>query len=136
MAETSLSKKLGIRPGFKLLVLNAPAGYLSSLEPIPDGAEIKTTAAGTFDFVQLFVRNKAELDSQAASAIKALKPGGLLWFSFPKKSSKVQTDLTRDIGWDSVRSTGLDTVTAISIDDTWSALRFRPANEVKLRQKT
>ena len=63
----------------------------------------------------------------------ALKLGGLLWFSYPKKSSKVETDITRDVGWDALGSTGLRPVTQVAIDDTWSALRFRPVVDVKSR---
>ena len=52
MADTPLAKKLGIKPGHKVLVLNAPDGYLSMLDPLPDGAEVKTEGAGTFDVVE------------------------------------------------------------------------------------
>src|SRR5262249_45339349 len=109
--------------------------YLSMLQPLPDGAEVKTEGAGTFDLVQLFVGNKAELESKALAAIKALKPGGMLWFSLPKKTSKVQSDLTRDKGWDSVREAGFEGVSLISVDDTWSAMRFRPLSEVGSKKK-
>jgi len=135
MAETPLAKKLGIKPGNKILILNAPNDYLPMLQPLPGGAAITTASEGTFDVVQLFVHNKAELDSQAAGAIKALKPGGWLWFSLPKKTSKQQSDLSRDTGWDSVLAAGYEGVTLISIDDTWSAFRFRPPSEVKSRKK-
>src|SRR5581483_1781706 len=74
MAETALAKRIGIKPGNKVLVLNAPQGY--TLEPLPDGASVTTSASGNFEVVQLFVHNKAELDSHATEAIKALKPGG------------------------------------------------------------
>ena len=83
--------------------------------------------------MQTFVRNKAEVDSSAEKAIAALKPGGLLWFSYPKKGSKVVTDITRDVGWDVLGSAGLRPVTQVAIDDTWSALRFRPIADVKSR---
>jgi len=53
-----------------------------------------------------------------------------LWISYPKRSSKVETDITRDVGWDVVYKAGLEGVTQIAIDDTWSALRFRPADRV------
>ena len=57
----------------------------------------------------------------------ALKPMSLLWISFPKGASKLQTDLTRDKGWDSIQSTNLKWVTLISVNETWSAFGFRPA---------
>jgi hypothetical protein len=133
MPDTPLIKKLGIKPGQKMLILNAPQDYLQQLETLPEGVQVKIAAEepGTFDFVQLFVQNKSDIDNQAGTAIEALKDGGLLWFTYPKKSSKVKTDITRDHGWESVRSIGWRPVTQIAIDETWSALRYRPESEVK-----
>jgi hypothetical protein len=136
MTEGSLVKKLGIKPGQKMLILNAPEGYIQTLGTLPAGNEVKTAAEGTFDFVQLFVRNKADIDNHAATAMHSLKPGGLLWFTYPKKSSNIKTDITRDIGWDALMAAGIRPVTQIAIDDTWSALRFRPTSEVKSGNKS
>ncbi len=133
MAESSLMKKLGIKPGHKVLIMNAPNGYMQTLGTLPESAELKTSTEGISDFdcVQLFVYNKADIDAHATMAMQALKPGGLLWFAYPKKSSKVKTDISRDIGWEGLTSKGIRPVTQIAIDDTWSALRFRPVSEVK-----
>jgi len=131
MADTSLTKKLGIKPEQKLLILNAPDGYLATLGTLPEGAEVKTNADGTFDLVQVFLYNKADVDNYGPMAIQAVKQGGLLWFTYPKKTSKIKSDITRDIGWESVRTMDWRPVTQIAIDETWSALRFRPESEVK-----
>ena len=131
MADTPLQKKLGIKPGQTLLVLHAPEDYQSLLGTLPEGAALRTDARGTCDFVQVFVRERADVSRAAATAILALKSGGLLWFSYPKKTSGVKTDITRDHGWDDLLSAGLRPVTQIAIDDTWSALRFRPLSEVR-----
>ena len=136
MAENSLVKKLGVKPGQKMLILNAPEGYLHLLEPLPEGAEVQTSAEGTFDFVQAFVYNKADVETYGGVAMRALKPGGLLWFTYPKKTSSIKTDITRDIGWEEVIKEGIRPVTQIAIDDTWSALRFRPTSEVKSKSRT
>jgi hypothetical protein len=135
MTESPLIKKLGIKPGQKMLILNAPEGYLQALGTLPAGNEAKTAPGGTFDFVQLFVRNKADVDNHAATAMQSLKPGGLLWFTYPKKSSSIKTDITRDTGWEGLMAVGIRPVTQIAIDDTWSALRFRPTSEVKSASK-
>lgn len=74
--------------------------------------------------------SKAELAQHRAIALQALKPGGLLWFAYPKKSSGLKTDITRDVGWDAVTQAGLKGVAQVAIDETWSALRFRPVEEV------
>jgi hypothetical protein len=135
MAETSLAQKLRIKPDQKLLIVNAPEGYMQLLGSLPQGTEVKTTGSGSFDFVQVFVRNKAEVDSTAKATVKALKPSGMLWFAFPKKSSTIKTDISRDTGWDALRELGMEGVSLISIDDTWSAMRYRPASDVKSRKK-
>ena len=136
MPESSLAKKLGIKPGQKLLILHAPEGYLRQLGELPEGAVVQTMdegGEGSYDFVQVFVRNRADVDNFGARAVAALKRGGLLWFSYPKQSSKVETDITRDSGWGSLGTAGLRPVTQIAVDDTWSALRFRPTADVKPR---
>src|SRR5947208_17042473 len=111
MAESPLAKKLGVKPGYKLLIMNAPEGYMGLLGPRPDGAEVQdglpAGAEGTFDLVQVFSHNRADVERQAA---EALRPGGLLWFCYPKGSSGVKTDITRDTGWESVAGAGMEIV--------------------------
>ena len=134
MVQSSLSRKLGIKQGHRILVINEPEGYKATLGALPEDVEIETSASGECDFVQAFVRDKAGIDSLASVAMGALKKGGLLWFSYPKKSSKVKTDITRDTGWDSLREADMRPVSQVSVDDTWSALRFRPVADVKPRR--
>lgn len=129
-----LAKKLGIKPGYKALVLNAPEGYVQTLEPMPEGAEVVTAGSGKYDFVQLFVYNKADVDKSGLAAWENLKPGGLLWYTYPKKTGKIKTDITRDVGWEKIIEAGFGPVAMVSLDDTWSAFRFRPNSEVKSRQ--
>lgn len=128
MSNEKLIKKLLIKPGYRLLVLNAPASFLESLKPLPDGCELSLQARGAFELVHLFAQNSGELQEHAPVAIKALKKDGIFWISYPKKSSKVETDLTRDQGWQVVTGNGWRGVTQVSIDSTWSAVRFRPAD--------
>jgi hypothetical protein len=80
--------------------------------------------------LHLFVKDVAELESLGLTAIKAVKHDGLLWISYPKQSSEVETDLTRDVGWGLLAKAGLRAVTQVSINDVWSALRFRPSERV------
>lgn len=132
MAETTLTKKLVIKPGYTLLILNAPQGYTALLDPLPDGVTVQTTADGQYDLVQLFVYSKADVAAHAPGAIAAVKSGGLLWFAYPKKSGAIKTDINRDAGWQIVLDAGWDPVTQISIDDTWSSLRFKPTGDIKV----
>jgi len=130
MPDNPLAKKLLIKPGVGLLLLNAPTAYRNLLGELPEGVRVSDTPGATFDVVHLFVNDRAELERYAALAMESTKPKGVLWISYPKKSSRVKTDITRDIGWDAVRRAGWRGVTQVSIDETWSALRFRPAAEV------
>ena len=107
-----------------MLVLGAPAGYLARLQPLPEGAEVREEPGEFFDVVQVFVRDRADLDEVVETALEALKPGGILWMCYPKRSSRVPTDLSRDAGWDPLYHAGRGPVAAISIDGVWSGLRF------------
>jgi hypothetical protein len=120
--------RVNIQPGRRALILNAPDGYRALLDPLPEGVDLAATPDGIFDFVQLFAKNKADLAQYAPAAMAALKPGGMLWIAFPKKTSKIQTDISRDTGWDVVQQAGWQGVFLISVDDVWSAMRFRPAS--------
>ncbi|PZS01168.1 MAG: hypothetical protein DLM69_05275 [Candidatus Chloroheliales bacterium] len=126
MAITPLVKKLGLKPRQRAIIINAPAGYIEQLDPLPEGGELAGRPEGQFDFVQLFVSDKAALERDAPAAIAAIKPGGLLWITYHKRSSGIKTDISRDNGWDVVNKAGWGGVSLIAIDETWSAMRFRP----------
>src|ERR1700690_2231495 len=91
---TPLVKKLGIKPGHHVLVLNAPSGFVAALGTLPATASLTTQADSTFDAILVFVHNKAEADKYTPLALRALKARGLLWFAYPKKSAKVETDIS------------------------------------------
>ncbi len=126
MPEKSLAQKLFLKPGYRAALVNPPAGYDSVLDPLPEGVDLSHSLDGQFDFMLIFVNAKAEVDAHAPAALQALKPGGLLWFAHPKKSAKVKTDISRDVGWDVLHAAGWEAIASISIDDTWSGIRFRP----------
>ena len=133
MADTPLIKKLGIKPKHRVLILNAPEGFAEQLNAVlPEGVELVTspTTAGNSDVVLQFVGNKADVEQNIPKSIQLVKPGGLLWISYPKQSSKVPTDINRDILWKIFPDSEWRPVTQISVDEVWSALRFRPKSEV------
>jgi hypothetical protein len=134
MAENALAKKLKLKPGQRAVVVNAPDGYLAELGELPAGVELAEKLTGKFDWVQIFVKNKAELDKLLPHVARTLKPESLLWISYPKGSSKIQTDLTRDQGWDAVQAADLKWITLISVNATWSAFALRPYKPGKARQ--
>jgi hypothetical protein len=130
MAQSPLIRKLRIQPGQRLLILNPPPGYVESLRPLPEDARIAEEAKGEVDFCHLFARNSAQLAELLPVALAACKVDGLFWVSYPKKSSKVDSDLSRDVLWELPGETGLRPVAQVSIDQTWSALRYRPGELV------
>ena len=133
MIDTSLIKKLGIKPKQRFIILNSPEGFVEQIGPLlPADVELHTdsSSADYFDVVLQFVQNKAEVEKDTTIAIGMVKSGGRLWLSYPKQSSKVPTDINRDILWKIFPNSEWRPVTQISIDEIWSALRFRPKTEV------
>lgn len=128
-----IPRKLLIKPGFRVLVLNAPTEAAPLLSPLPEGVTTATQPGGEADFdtVLAFVRSKAEVAEHAPSIVAGVKPGGLLWIAYPKKSGAIKTDIGRDDGWQPMWALGWDTVSLVALDDTWSAMRFRPLSETK-----
>jgi hypothetical protein len=134
MAENPLAKKLKLKNGLHAVIVNAPDGYMKTLRPLPAGVTLSTKLQGTFDWVQIFVKNRAELEKLAPRAIGALKAEGMLWISFPKGTSAIQTDLTRDQGWESLRHGDVKWINLVSVNDTWSAFSLRPYKPGEKRQ--
>lgn len=130
MVDTGLNRKLGVKAGDRVAAVNAPEGYVARLGP-PADVTVSEDLDGRFEVVHLFARTRAEVDAFAPAAQAALEPGGRLWISYPKVSAGVDTDLRRDVFLDALTPLGLRPVTQISVDETWSALRFRPIAEVK-----
>lgn len=132
MSESSLAKKMKRKPDGRAAILYAPDGYEAASFPGLEPAA--HTLSGHFDWIQIFVKNGAELDKLTPKAVKFLKAESILWISFPKGSSKIQTDLTRDKGWDILRTLDLKWITLVSINETWSAFALRPYKPGEARQ--
>ena len=126
MVDNPLARKLLIKPGHRVAILNAPANFLDRLSPLPEGVDLIDQPESARDVVLLFVTDTTELDRLAHLALGAVKRNGALWVSYPKKTSKLKTDLSRDMAWRPLREAGFEVVSAIAIDEVWSALRFRP----------
>jgi hypothetical protein len=135
VAESTLARKLKLKPGARAAVIGAPEGYLAGQEPLPPGVSLSTRLQGLFDWVQLFVTTRAQLARLLPRAATALKPEALLWISFPKGSSGIQTDLSRDKGWEAVEGSGLKWITLVSVDPTWSAFALRPYRPGEPKQR-
>ena len=125
-----LTRKLGIKPGLRTVVLNAPDGAIHALDPLPDGASV-AAATGDVpgDVVAVFVRDAAEVDAWVAIAAASVAPSGRLWVVYPKGGKSAGTDINRDILHARLQERGLTGVTLVAYDDRWSAMRFRTAEE-------
>jgi hypothetical protein len=120
---TPLVKKLGIRSGFNVVFVNAPNGFAKGLDLTTD-IEINSRSRGPLDFALLFVKSENELRVAFSQYAARLKPAGMLWVAWPKKSSGVATDLS----FNSVQAIGLaaglvDTKIC-AVDEVWSGLKF------------
>ncbi len=131
MVESSLAKKMKLKPDARAAMINPPENYLGQFK---HDSKIAQKLSGTFDWIQIFVKNKAELDKLVPKAAEALESDSILWISFPKGISKNQTDLTRNKGWESVQSLDLKWINLISVDETWSAFALRPYKEGEQKQ--
>jgi hypothetical protein len=107
MSGSDLARKLTLKAGQRAAIVNAPPGYPEELSPLPEDVDLTSQLEGEFDWVQIFVKDKTELEQLAPQAIRSLKPISMLWIAFPKGSSKMQTDLTRDQGWDALEGVNL-----------------------------
>jgi hypothetical protein len=130
MSDRPLTEKLGLKGQLRALILNAPKGYRTLLGPLPPDITVNTKPSGQYDFVHLFVNNQAELANLGPSTLKAVKPTGILWISYPKQGGGLESDMNRDKGWDLVTAAGFEPVAQVAVNDIWSALRFRPKADV------
>jgi len=120
----SLVEKLGIKPGTRIAILNAPRGYRVTLGSLPPGVVVASAARGTFPFIHFFTRSRTLLQAKVPLLLRALAPDGALWISWPKQSSGVETDMTEDVVRQVVLPTGLVDIKVAAVDDVWSGLKL------------
>ena len=123
-SNTPLIKKLGIKEGFRVALINSPKDFQQELGDLPPRVTIMRRSADQLDFILFFTKSAANLGKEVPVLAEQLKKNGMLWVSWPKKSSGVATDLTFDV----VQRTGLDAglvdVKICAVDEIWSGLKF------------
>lgn len=134
MAESPLAKKMKIKAGYHATVINAPQGYVNELKPLPENVKLVQEFEGPSDWIQIFAKNIAELNKLFPKVLKNLKPETLIWVSFPKGTSDIQTDLTRDKGWDVIVAAELKWTNLVSVNETWSAFSMRQYKKGEAKQ--
>jgi hypothetical protein len=123
-SSTPLVKKLGLKPGVLAYVHDAPEKYFDWLAPLPDGIDVKGKLSGKVDFIHIFVKDRKTFEKVFRQSQKCLEKDGMLWVSWPKKSSKIETDLDENIIRDFGLKEGLVDVKVCAVDDVWSGLKF------------
>ncbi len=131
--KKSIGRKLGMNPGIRALIIAPPPGYLKLLTPLPDGLTVSSRADSMYPFVQVFATRLAEISAFAKKLPKHAAPNALVWISYPKKTSKISSELSRDIIREAMSGTGWRAVSIVAVDEVWSALRFRPKGQVRSR---
>ena len=125
---TPLAKKLGIKDDFRAALLHVPDEVKTELRDVLGKCRIQHITNNIInedlDFIFLFAKSRAELELELLPASKALAPAGMLWISWPKKSSGVATDLTGDVVRQSGLEAGLVDVKVCAVTDVWSGLKF------------
>jgi hypothetical protein len=120
----TLSQKLGIRPNTRIVALGAPPTYRSLLEPMPEGASLHSRLPASAEFIHRFVRSGKELEADVPRLAAALSDEGILWISWPKQTSGVETDLTENLIRELILKRGLVDVKVCAVDEVWSGLKF------------
>jgi hypothetical protein len=123
-SATPLGKKLGIKPGYSMFIHNAPAKYFDWVSPLPDDVKVSSQLKGELDFIHVFVPDMKAFKQWFVKAKKSLKKDGMLWISWPKKSSGVATDLDENLIRGFGLKEGLVDVKVCAVDDVWSGLKF------------
>jgi hypothetical protein len=133
--KNAVARKLGMNPGMRALVIAPPPGYLKLLAPLHHGLNVSSRAAGMYPFVQVFATRLSEISRFARRLSKHAAPKALVWISYPKKTSRTGSDLSRDLIREAMSGMGWRAVSIVAIDEVWSALRFRPTGQVGSRLK-
>ena len=121
---TPLAKKLGIDVGSRIYLSDAPKNYLTLVAPLPEGIRVVRKIDGETDIVHIFSTERAHLAAALRATLKRIKPDGTIWVSWPKKSSKVPTDITEDTIREVALPMGLVDIKVCAVDEVWSGLKL------------
>lgn len=132
----TVARKLGLNPGMRALIIAPPPGYLEALPPLPEGFTVASKNGAPYPFVQVFATRLSDISKFAKKLSKYAAPNALVWVSYPKQSSKLKGELSRDVIRKAMKGPGWRAVSIVSIDEIWSALRFRPDGQMGSRSKS
>ncbi len=128
---TPLAKKLGIAAGTAVLTIGAPADYRDWLAPLPDDVVFARAASAKTDVAHVFVTKRAELEKHLKALRAKLRPDAAVWVSWPKKTSKVPTDVTEDVIRAVCLPMGWVDIKVCAVTDVWSGLKLVVRKELR-----
>jgi hypothetical protein len=131
-SKAPLIRKLGIGESMRMVLVNPPPAFRTELGTLPRGARIFQRPRGGFDFILLFVKSRASLTRRIPRLARKLEPAGMLWVAWPKRTSKVDTDLSEEVVRKAGLAAGLVDTKVCALNEMWSALRF----VVRLKDRT
>jgi len=121
---TSLANKLGIKENFRIKLINEPEYYFELFTDMPRGIEIVNDEKSPKDLIHYFSKNAEVLFKEIKKLKKEIKQDGIIWISWPKRASGVQTDVTEDFIRDMALKIGLVDIKVCAVDEVWSALKL------------
>ncbi|MEP6766513.1 MAG: DUF3052 domain-containing protein [Gemmatimonadaceae bacterium] len=128
---TPLVRKIGIKDGFRVLVINAPTNYQQLLAPLPPDVQFVSKGTATTNVVHLFTTKRAELTRVLTTLRNTLAGDAMVWVSWPKKSAKVPTDITEDVIRAVALPMGWVDIKVCAVTDVWSGLKLVVRKELR-----
>jgi hypothetical protein len=126
--ENAVLKKLYFHKAASALIINAPGEYITLIGDVAYDTKPAAKKKGSYDFVQVFAIAQSNLEKLVLAHVASGKPDCILWACYPKGTGSIKSDIKRETVWTAFVAAGLEAVTSVSIDDTWTALRARPIN--------
>ena len=121
---TPLVKKIGIKPADQVLFANAPKGFGKEIGPLPEGAKLQNGGCKDLNVALFFTDRRAQLEKELPKLKGRIAQNGMIWIAWPKKASKVPTDLTEDVIRDTALALGLVDVKVCAVNEVWSGLKL------------
>jgi hypothetical protein len=121
---TPLAKKLGIKEGSRIRVVNQPANYFNLFTDMPRNVMLLRDKKSRKDLVHYFTKKSAELNNDIGALRNEIFPNGIIWISWPKKTSKIDTDITEDVIRNIALANGLVDIKVCAVDEVWSGLKL------------
>jgi hypothetical protein len=130
-SKTPLSKKLGYKVGYRACIKGAPDHYFEIIQPLPDDVALSNRFQKDVDLCHLFTKSRRKLEGELPKLMNIIRQNGMIWVSWPKKASKVPTDVTEDVIRSVALPLGLVDIKVCAVDDVWSGLKLVIRKELR-----